>query len=88
LICTSSAAREGFDLNAPTPELHLTWEPGTGKGAALPDSYFDSVRDRRKFINCTHPASGDTYVVSITLEIHEGALAGVQIEQSVNLGPY
>lgn len=35
--------RDGFDLTAPTPELHLTWERGTGKGADLPDSYFDWV---------------------------------------------
>jgi hypothetical protein len=127
---------EGFDLSAPIPELHLTWERGTGKGAALPDSYFDSVRpsfigvnreviqsvqhiapreilirlareglirnlersseleltlefpDRRKVIDCTHPASADTYIVSITLEFHEGMLAQTTIEQSVWLGDF
>jgi len=35
---------EGVDLTGQSPELHLTWERGTGIGATLPDSYFDSVR--------------------------------------------
>jgi hypothetical protein len=35
---------EGVDLTVQSPELHLTWERGTGIGATLPDSYFDSIR--------------------------------------------
>ena len=127
---------EGFDPSAEDPELQLTWERGTGNGARLPDSYFDSVRpssigatrevirsvehiapreiriqfareglarnlalsselkltlqfaDRRIAIDCTHPASSDTYVVTITLVVMDGVLTNTVIEQSVWLGPY
>jgi hypothetical protein len=42
---------EGVDLTAQNPELHLTWERGTGIGATLPDSYFDSVRPTDTAVN-------------------------------------
>jgi hypothetical protein len=42
---------EGVELTAQSPELHLTWERGTGVGASLPDSYFDSVRRSESGVN-------------------------------------
>lgn len=39
---------DGFDLRTSTPELHLLWDQGTGRGAKLPASYFAmvSISDR------------------------------------------
>jgi hypothetical protein len=34
----------GFDPGVSDPELRVLWDAGTGRGAELPDHYFDSVR--------------------------------------------
>jgi hypothetical protein len=41
---TNPRLGSGFDLGAPAPEFRVLWDAGTGRGAELPDHYFDSVR--------------------------------------------
>ena len=33
----------GFDPGIPAPELKVVWDRGSGRGAELPDTYFDEV---------------------------------------------
>lgn len=41
---TDPRVAAGFDPQANEPELRVLWEAGTGRGAELPDRYFDNVR--------------------------------------------
>jgi len=58
---TSPRIEAGLETTEDGPLVRIVWDPGTGRGADLPDAYFDAV-----LVEPTMPASSD-FVASAEL---------------------